>query len=192
MLVDAITKRYASAVFNMAKEQNLIKEVKGELEYFGNYYNTVAGLRLVLNNPLISPKHKYELLQKALQDALSSICRKFLELLIRKGRLKHLPDIINAYDFLLDQYNGVVRVGVTSFAPLSLVEEEKLKKQLKWYAGAGEIILATTIDKTILGGMMIQIGDMVIDGSVKSRLHELKTHMLTRIEQGKLSNIGAL
>ncbi|MBI4834726.1 MAG: ATP synthase F1 subunit delta [Planctomycetes bacterium] len=191
MLIDIVAKRYAVAVFNMARAKSLIKEIKDELEYLGESYNAVGKLKLVLNNPLINAKNKYELLNKITNGSLSPLCGKFMELLIRKRRMEYLPDIITTYKFLLDQYNGVVRVNVRSFAALTSSEEEKIKKRLGWI-NAGEIILETSIDKTTLGGIILQIDDMVIDGSVKSRLHDLKTHMLSRIEQGKLSNIDVL
>lgn len=181
MITEPIAQRYAQTLFRLSQDQGRLAEVGEELMLIHRLYQETPRLKDILEHPLISLEKKFSLLRSVLKDKVSALSQRFLELIVRKGRLKYLAEILPAYQALVDRAKGIVRVKVRSFQPVTRAEEEQLKKRLSWL-GAREIVLETTLDRSLLGGMMLQIGDTVLDGSVRRQLADLREYLLASVE----------
>lgn len=171
-----IATRYARALINIARQKGVIEKTQDELVYAAGAYQ-LAGLPKLLLTPLISYQDKKAVLQRLLKDAVSPVLMQFLETLLRKRRIEYLPDITEIYKTLSDEARGVIRVRVTSAFPLASAEQNTLITKLN-RATKKQVVLTTEINRALLGGLLVQIGDTVIDGSVRGRLRNMKEQIL--------------
>ncbi|MFA5794219.1 MAG: ATP synthase F1 subunit delta [Candidatus Brocadiia bacterium] len=170
-----IAKRYASALIRIAQNKNIVGKTGEELLLALKVYLTSSLPRIILN-PLISEQEKKSLLERMFTDKLSPNTMEFLKTLIIKKRFDLLPDITEIYGLLSDEAQNIIRVKVTSAFPLSASEENTLLAKLNIITRK-KIVLKSELNKSLLGGMLIQLGDTVLDGSVKGRLRYMKEHM---------------
>ena len=97
-------------------------------------------------------------------------------LLVRRGRIELLPEVAAQLRRLYDQRQGIVKATVTSAAPLTEAETIALRERLAGMTG-GRVDLSVQVDPAILGGVMVRLGDRLIDGSVRGRLERLRTRL---------------
>ena len=168
----AVAKEYAQAVFDTAVE-------KGELDVWRADLNIIAAtvreptLSGVLRSANLSPSQKMEAISHRLIK-VSPQALNFVRLLIEQDRIELIDQILSEYERLLDtHYLGVEYVEVTTAISLDEEQKERVSRRLTEIRGK-QIRLGTQTDPSIVGGMIIRIGDRVIDGSVRSKLLELK------------------
>jgi F-type H+-transporting ATPase subunit delta len=123
----------------------------------------------------VPPKEKQALVKKALEGVEKEVLSLAL-ILLRRGRTSLAPGIADAYQELLDEARGVSHATVTTAVPLTDEELEVVKKKLAEIAG-GEVVVETKVDEEILGGVVVRIGDRLIDGSTRNRLLALKQQL---------------
>ena len=131
-----------------------------------------ARVRNLLGNPHVTPAQLAELVNGIAGEQLDEDGRNFVKTLAENRRLGYLPEISRLFDELKDASEGIIDVTVTSAAPLDeqqkRVLSEALTRRLK-----REIRLHTATDPTLIGGAVLRAGDLVIDGSIRSRLEQL-------------------
>lgn len=171
-----IATRYARALINIARQKGIIEKIQAELLYAAKVYQA-DGLPKLLLNPLISYQDKRVVLQRILKDSVSPVLTQFLETLLRKRRIEYLADIAEIYGILSDQARGVIRVKATSAFPLAEPEKNKLLAKLNRITNK-QVVLTTEINRALLGGLLVQVGDTVIDGSVRGRLRKMREQIL--------------
>lgn len=125
-----------------------------------------------LLNSRVSPKQKQEFVQNALEGVPKDVLSLAL-ILLRRGRTTLGPGVAEAYQEMLDEARGISHALVTTAVPLSDEELRDVEKKLAQIAG-GEVVVKTEVDEEILGGIIVRIGDRLIDGSTKGRLLALK------------------
>lgn len=181
MFEKVLAKRYAQALLSLAEKENQVDQIEKQLSDFLKLYRETPDLAKILNHPLVSRKKKQALLNKAIGKMVTPIMLRFIEVLIRKGRISFLLDIVTAYHKLADAWRGVVRVNVKSFYPLSPKQLNSLEQKLHArLVDTKKIIFETVVEHSLLGGLIIQIGDEVIDGSVAGQLNKLQQELLYR------------
>ena len=119
-------------------------------------------------------KTLYELASGKNKSEIDSIAASFAKLLAKNNRLKMAPAIIEKFGNIWNRENGILEADVESAYPLNDEASGKITKEIKEKYGAKEVILNNKINKDIKGGIIIKIGDEVIDGSVKKQLEMLK------------------
>lgn len=119
-------------------------------------------------------KTLYELAANKNKSEIDGIVSDFAKLLAKNNRLKMAPAVIEKFGNIWNRENGILEAGVESAYPLDDEASGKIKKEIKEKYGAKEVILNNKINKDIRGGIIIKIGDEVIDGSVKKQLKTLK------------------
>jgi F-type H+-transporting ATPase subunit delta len=168
-----IARRYARALLEVAKEKGKIKEYGDQLQEMRAYMEQVPEVGHILN-PAISFSARKEAWQAILEYLqLDELVKNFLMLLADRSRLAYLAEITSAYHQFLDEIEGVKRVQVHSPAPLDHDTINALISQLQKRSGS-KIILDIKEDPSLIGGLTVQIGDLVLDGSVKGELARLK------------------
>ncbi len=169
-----IAKRYSKALFNLAQAEKAIEQYGTELDGFNEVIKYLPDLGNALRNPLYPEAAKRNLSQKvATKLELSPIMNSFLNLLIEKKRIQHLPEIADYYHRLMDEYSNISRAKVKAAFKLGAAEIEEISAALEKKTGK-KIVVEFEQDPSLLGGVFAQIGDFVLDGSVKRQLQNFK------------------
>jgi F-type H+-transporting ATPase subunit delta len=169
-----IAKRYARALFNLASEEQAVEQYGAEIDGFGGILKEFADLGNALRNPLYPVPIKKTLFQEvASRLQLSPVVRGFLNLLIEKRRIQNLPETTEYYHRLIDEKSNIARAKVR--APFKLEDDEikELAAALEKKIGM-KIVAEFEEDPSLIGGVFAQIGDFVLDGSVKRQLLNFK------------------
>ncbi|MDU3215132.1 MAG: F0F1 ATP synthase subunit delta [Negativicoccus succinicivorans] len=174
----ALAKKYAAALLALAKETGTLEEVEQELAQIGEIVQQNPELTGFLRNQLISREAKKEVVERIFTQHLNPMVMRFLGVVIDRGRIALLPDIIDVYLELSHVERNIAEAQVRLAVDLTDEEETRLIRELTELTGK-EIYLEKTIDPSILGGMIVTIGDRRIDGSLKRQLHEMKTTLLS-------------
>lgn len=177
MLTTQLSQKYAKAIFEVAVEENKIAEFGAELSAVGEAVEGHQELKLFISNPQVKAEAKKEVFGKLFKEEVSPLVYNFFMLLIDKRREALLKEISLAYKALANEAQGVVEAKVTVASALSPEQKEKLVKKLEVTTGK-KVVIETKIDQSILGGVIVRIGDKLIDGSVVRQMQALKAQLL--------------
>ena len=170
-----LARRYTKALFDVAVELNQVDTVNAELQALAKAkaLGEAAHLGEVLQHPAVSGDQKRALLRQVLGGRVSDLTVNFLVLLAQEGLSNPMEHVADEMQHLVDELHGVVQVRVTSALPLEDDERQRLRERLEEATGQ-QVRLIETVDPSLLGGLVLRIGDVRIDGSVKKRLERLQ------------------
>lgn len=168
-----IADRYAEALAEIAKSDLLTYEkISADLKTIENILNQSPDLDEFLNNPLMSSEDKKEIINKVFTDEIDVLTVNFLKILIDKNRFSIFREIINSYNKILDSNNNVSRIQVTS--AVILTDDAKVRLKAKLEAKLKKsVTLDWDINPEIIAGLVIKMGDNIIDTSLKHKLEDL-------------------
>ena len=170
-----LARPYAEAAFELAKGRNALKPWSDMLVFIAAVAADKNMQRLA-DDPRVDRARFRELFLQVAGQNVDEAGANFVRLLIENRRLDLLPEILAQYETLKAEAEARVEATVTSAFPLEPAQIDALSAALKRKLGR-EINLTTTVDKTLMGGIVIRAGDLVIDGSVRGRLADLAVHM---------------
>ena len=174
MTSQIVAKRYAKALLDLGQEDGKTKTYGQDLADMAALMDTSPELEAALANPAFDLESRQELLSTFLEKlSLSHMAQNFFKLLLDRGRIGEAREIDRVYKELLDEVNGLVRAQVVTAAPLAEDEAKRLQEALKGVAGT-DVHIEVSEDPSLIGGVVAKIGDLVLDGSVKSQLDSLK------------------
>lgn len=166
----AVSRRYAKALILIGQEDGQADLYNEELAAVVSLFDTQKGFEAALTNPLYNKKDRKKVLEAVLKAAnLSVVMNSFLKLLFDKGRIVFLRDIASYYKDLADELKGIVKASIISATQLSSDAVEKIRDALSKRVGK-TIVLNVEQDPSLIGGVITKIGDLVLDGSVKTQL----------------------
>lgn len=170
---------YANALFSLAKEQGdaVMQETRADLRQCAVLFSLHPDLTRLLSLPTISCEERVDAAKKIF--GTEGLACRLLFLLIDHGRVAFLPEIADAFDARMLDYQDTVQVKVISAVPLTEEQENRLKDGLSKKLGK-TIWLTKQIDSGLLGGMIVQYGDTRLDNSLKTRLTNLKSALAVR------------
>lgn len=185
-----IAKRYAQALFDAAREQDLVEAVADDLAALMQALTASPELERFFFHQRLTGDKKQALLMPVLQEILhEQITRNFILLLWQKKRESELVGIVDAYQAALREARGQLVAEVTATRQLGASELEQLGQQVKKMTGCQAVELQTKVDKSILGGLVLRIGDKVYDGSLARRLQQLRQKLLqAQVHQSGVSS----
>ena len=169
-MASGAAKRYAQAVFELAKEQGTLDRWTDDLAILDALAGDPATMSF-FTSPKHSEAEKLDLIDRALADSQAET-RRLGQMLVRRRRLPIIPDLVQAFNELVLKESGIVVANVTTAVPLDAAAETMVKAQLKAIVGQ-EIELRTHVDPSIIGGLVARVGDNLIDGSVSDRLRRM-------------------
>ena len=172
-----IARVYATALFDAAREKNIQEQLHEELEFVVELFSTNEDFRLYMTSPGFSKGIKKNFVEKVFSDNLSEYIVNFLHVLIENGRQSELPMINTVFGDLVNELNGRMRVEVLSVSKLDSEILENIKRVLKAKFNK-DVIVDEKTDDSILGGVIIKAGDMVIDGSLFENLKKIRYNLL--------------
>lgn len=176
---EATAKRYARALFLLAREQGREEAIGQELESLSQSLFAHRELVDFLLRPWVKGESKKAVIAAvAERSGGSALVRDFLGLVATQGRVEHLPEIARLYRQFVDELHGRVRAEVRAAVPLTASEREALARRLSRVVGKQVLVEETTVDATVLGGFVAQIGSLVLDGSLSGQLARLRERLV--------------
>jgi len=151
--------------------------VRKQLEEFGAAYAESAELRNVLSNPAVERTAKHGVVEKLVARlGASRIVRNFLFVVVDNQRTHLVPEILQSFEDVLRQRQGVAEAEVTSAAELTAPQKTQIQQTLERLTGR-KIQANYSLDAALLGGAVVRIGDTIYDGSVRSRLNQMRARL---------------
>ncbi|MFZ5634699.1 MAG: F0F1 ATP synthase subunit delta [Bacillota bacterium] len=176
MLRGAVGARYAEALYEIAGREKAVDAIEQELQAVDALVRENRDLQKILYHPRITPEDKKSLLSELLSGKVSDLTMEFLKLLVDRQREQFLSDIVTYYVNLANKARNVTEARVSSAVELTGEEKKNLAELLNRLTGM-KVETSYTVDPSLIGGVVVRIGDRVIDGSVRTRLATLREHL---------------
>lgn len=177
MIREPVARRYAQALFKASEARDLLDTLAGDLRGLDALLRDHPRLRHFLISPQIGEKAKRELIANLFADRAHPLVVELLYLLMEKKRLPLLGQIIEGYRDLLEEHREIVRAEVTTATPVPSELEERLVRALERRIGK-TVLLEKRIDASILGGMMVRIGDQILDRSIRHAFEAIRERLM--------------
>jgi F-type H+-transporting ATPase subunit delta len=178
MSAETVARRYASALSDVVIKTGDSEVVQAELKTWEEMIASNTDLMGVFGNPAIAHKNKEKVLENLIERLQpSKTTSNFLRVLLRNHRLTEIKEINERFAIVLEERSGVVSANITSARGLSEAENSELLSNLEKLTGK-RISANFETDENIIGGVITRIGSTVYDGSVKTKLEELKEQMI--------------
>jgi F-type H+-transporting ATPase subunit delta len=169
--------QYATALADIALEQGAADPVKKQLVDFMGAYGESAELRNILSSPAVERATKHAVIEKlAARLGASRIVRNFLFIVTDNQRTHLLPEMLQTFESVVRQRQGVAEADVTSAAELTTAQKTQLQQTLERLTGK-KIQAKYSLDPALLGGAVVRIGDTIYDGSVRNRLNQMRARL---------------
>lgn len=177
MAANDIARVYARSLVDVGKEKGILNQLDEEMKFLSELIEQDNLLKSFLSSPSISKKSKLSFVKKVFSDHLSNYTVNLLNVLIENGRQSVVPDIYEYLGILINEINNRQRVTLITSEKLDDTIKEKIKNELTSKLKK-EILIDEVINKDILGGLVIKIGDKVINGSLSKDLQNIKKTLL--------------
>lgn len=173
----SVAGRYASALFDLAKDDNKVDEVEKDLTAFQALFHESEDLARLVRSPVIASEDQSRAIVAVLGKVGAGVLTtNFFKLIAKNRRLFAADDMARAFKALAARHRGEVSAEVTSAHALSDAQRDELKAVLKQSVGK-DVTLATKVDASLLGGLIVKIGSRMVDSSLKTKLATMKAAM---------------
>lgn len=172
MVDTKVASRYAKSLIGLAQEQNLLEEVKKDMEVILHTCKTSKEFQLLLKSPIIKGDKKLAIIKEAFSGLVSNLTLSFVEILTRKGREIYLEGIASEYIRQYREIKKIVTAKVITAVPLDDTLRNKIANLVKNTASAVEI--EEKVDPSIIGGLIVTVGDKQIDASIAGKINALR------------------
>lgn len=177
--MDLAARRYALALTQEAAHTGQADAVDADVTFLGETLDASRELRLFFQSPIVSRDKKENVLKALFSERVSPLTMRFLELLVSKQREALIPAVVTAVRALRDQASNTVEAVVRSAKPLTDTERTQLRARLE--ARAGQTVrLNEEVRPDLIGGLVVRVGDVVYDRSVKHQLETLREQLQER------------
>ena len=169
-----VASRYAKSLLDLAVEKGVLEEVNNDMQLFAQTLESSPELARLLKNPIVTNDKKRHILTKIFGKKFHSMTKTFFDIVSRKNREENLPAVAEEFHRQYNSYKGIVAAEVVTTFPLT----EDMRKQFRAMVAkiSGKSVeLSERIDKSLIGGYILRVGDKQIDESISSRLTELKS-----------------
>jgi F-type H+-transporting ATPase subunit delta len=171
-----VAERYASALFEVAKKKGIQEEIDGDLGLAKGLFENVK-LRKFLSSPKVGVEKKMDLLRRALKGVVNPLVFNLFELLLDRERVAHLPEISSVFTSILEESKGIERAEVRTAIPMDEEIEKKLQRTLEEMIGK-KVLLEKHVDSSLIGGVLVRMGDQLLDSTVRTRLRDMREELL--------------
>jgi F-type H+-transporting ATPase subunit delta len=179
MREESVARRYAAAFFQQAHRSGDLARAGQELKTAADLIAATPMLRSLLGQPLVTEERKKQALRNALGDRVSGATLAFLNLLVDKRRANLLEHVQEEFARRLLEFQNIAHATAVSAVPLTPAQTAALERSLETRTGK-DIELQTEVDPSLIGGILVRIGDTVLDGTVKGNLERLREQLLAR------------
>ncbi len=175
--VSGVSGRYATALFELARDEKSVDAVKADLDKFEALLSESADLKRLVRSPVFSADAQLKALTAVLDKAgVTGIAANFLKVLTRNRRLFAIGDVIRAFRALVARFKGEATADITVAERLSDRNLDALKTALKSVTGK-DVALNVKVDPSIIGGLVVKLGSRMVDSSLRTKLNSIKQAM---------------
>ena len=181
--VSGVSGRYATALFELARDENSIDAVKADLDRFAAMLDESADLKRLVRSPVFAAEAQLKALSAVLEKAeITGVSANFLKVLAANRRLFAVSEVIRAFNALVAKFKGEATADVTVAETLSDKNLDALKVALKLVTGK-DVALNVKVDPSIIGGLVVKLGSRMVDSSLRTKLNSIK-HAMKMKEAG--------
>jgi len=174
----ASARRYAQAVFQLAVEYDELEKWLDDLTILADSVTSSQFLDF-MSQPRVPTATKLEVIRESLGDSVSRLALNLISLLATRNLAHILPEIADRYQELLDRHQGIERAEIVSAVPLTDAQHQQAVDLLEGMSGH-EVRLSAGLEPALIGGMIMRIGDRVVDGSTRSKLQAMRRELAER------------
>jgi F-type H+-transporting ATPase subunit delta len=177
-IISGMAGRYATALFELARDEKAVDAVKKELDQFDALVSGSADLNRLVRSPVFGADEQLKALSAILSQAgITGLAANFLRVITTNRRLFAMRDMIRAYRALVARHKGEVTAQVTVAEKLNDKNLDALKSALKSVTGGRDIDLDVKVEPAIIGGLIVKIGSRMVDSSLRTKLNSIKFAM---------------
>lgn len=171
-MAELIAKRYGYAIYQLAIENNSIDEISEQMKVIKNVLLYETDFVDLLNHPKIVIEEKIKLVESIFKNKINDDLLGLMVLTINKRRQNHLIEIFDYCLEQFDEYNGILKAFITSADVLSTQQKDNIKARLEELTKK-TVITEYQSDQSLIGGLIIRIGDRIVDNSIKGKLNSM-------------------
>lgn len=176
MSTQAIARRYAKAFFDLGQERDILAQLEQELRTVVEKLAEDPDLKTRIEHPRVSKQRKFELLDEVFSDRVSYRTMNLLRLLIEKHRETYIKAIYDEFVRYYDEARGIVVAKVRAATELDDEAQKSISQELSKAIGS-QVRMELEVDPSLIGGLVVQVGDRRLDASVRGRLQRLRDHI---------------
>lgn len=168
-----IAGTYGDALFELAVEQNLMDSLMQEIDFLQTVLKENSDFEKILMHPEIPKQKKLQLIENVFKGRISDALTGFLRIVVTKGRYENLPDIFAYFIARVKEYKKIGIAQVVSAIPLRDEQKQKIEQKLLETTHYETMEIDYKVEESSIGGLMIRIGDRVVDSTIRSKLSAL-------------------
>ena len=165
---------YAKALFDLAKEKNLLAKVKEDVEALRDVCTQSVEFKDIISNPTIANDKKQEILKNLFSGKIQSETLSFLNLLIKKGRLEQLASICESCIQMIHQSENIIQVKLTTATAISDTEQAQIATK---FLGNSKYEIESQVNPSIIGGFVIEYDNKILDKSISNQINQFKNNL---------------
>ncbi|MEM1055075.1 MAG: ATP synthase F1 subunit delta [Bacteroidota bacterium] len=177
--MNPVARRYALALYEEAQSQGTVETVDADIETMHSALEGSRELAAVFASPVVSRPKKEAILGRLFEGKISNLTMRFVGMMVSKQREELLPETVRTYAALRDERLGIIEASVRTAKPLSSAEADKLRASLEARSGK-TVRMKMTVDPSLIGGLVVRLGDVVYDRSVSHQLKTLRANLQER------------
>ncbi|TXD34985.1 F0F1 ATP synthase subunit delta [Lujinxingia vulgaris] len=176
-----VARRYARALLELASEQKKLEPIHGSLSWLSEAFDQSETLRQALLNPGVKLKERRAVIEALAQkQGWDQLFKNFVMLLLDRDRLRYVREIAEDFSAGVDEKAGRVRARVSSATALSDAQLAEVKAALAKMTGK-EVLVETSVDEALIGGVVARVGGSIYDGSVRTQLKRMREAILKEV-----------
>ena len=168
---------YGKALFSLAVTENAVDELYEEAELLSEVMKTTPEFLMMMNHPKLTREEKEGVIKDVFGGRVSAYFEGFLRVLLDKERFSELPGVIACFQSLVREYKGTGVAYVSSPMALSDKQEKAIEAKLLETTKYKDMEMHYSVDESLIGGLVIKIGDRVVDSSIKTKLEGLTRYL---------------
>jgi F-type H+-transporting ATPase subunit delta len=174
MVDSRAASRYVNSLLTLAVDKNVLDEVHQDMLLFSRICDENRSFGLMLRNPIIRHDKKRAILEKIFSGKVNALTMAIFDILTKKNREPLLPAIARDFHTAYNSYKGIGKAYVTTAVPLDAALRSEFESIVKQLSKKDKVELTEKIDKDMIGGFVLNVGDKQIDASLKNKLNALK------------------
>ncbi|MCW5910292.1 MAG: ATP synthase F1 subunit delta [Cyclobacteriaceae bacterium] len=169
-----VASRYVKSLLDLAVQQGALEPVHQDMQLFNNVCRNSREFVLMLKSPIIRHEKKRAVLETLFKGKVHPLTMGIIDILTKKNREPLLPAIASEFHVAYNDYKGIGKASIVSTQPLDARLRSEIESLVKQLSHKKEVELEERVDKDLIGGFILNVGDRQIDASVKSKLKALK------------------
>lgn len=178
VMAGSVARRYARALFDIGVDKGSFEKLGTEMEAVAALYESSRELQNALDNPVFKAADKEAIMKRLLPSvAQDPLVHRFVLLLLGRRRIRVLPLAARVYREMVDEHLGRVRATISSAKPLQGTELDSIRRALERRMGK-KVLVEASVDPELIGGVVARVGDLVVDGSVRTQLDTIRNRLV--------------